>query len=167
MFFSNPYYADVRMPLNPTQSPPTDDEGDNNCCMGGTSISQASTPVKRPLHVTPVPPRAGNVYHPTPTLAPSRGSTLAGGNHYDEITAQKLLYMAGGPYQDGQEDGAVGGVREDVDLIDHHYDYTTGENFYESMDNVRLAIVQNELNEQQEERYVPFQFDSPEPGERE
>lgn len=167
VFFSNPYYADVRAPLNPPRPPPVDYDNDDSCCAGGVSISQASTPVKRPLNGPPIPQRAENVYHPSPTLAASSGSTtLAAGNYYDEITAQKLLYTSGGSNQGARVEGAVGGIREDRDLVDHHYDYTTGENFYESVDNVRLAIVQNELNEQQE-RYVPFQFDSPEPSEKE
>ena len=189
VFFSNPYYADVRAPLNPPPPPAADyDVGDNedgSWCAGGVSVSQASTPVKRPLHAPPVPHRAPhNFYTPPPALAALGGSPLvAVANDYDEITAQKLLYAAGGggggrggPSSRGtsheeEEGGAVGGggggVYEDADLVDHHYDYTTGENHYESVENVRLAMEQNARNEQQEEeRYVPFQFDSPDPGQQ-
>ena len=113
-------------------------------------------------------------------------------NHYDEITAQKLLYITGSDSGrcPPREEGAVGGgyvgdyeeprprgkltadgryvvgAPEDANrrsrfagveesaLKDHHYDNTTGENHYESMENLRLAMEQNEQNEQQEGRYV-------------
>ncbi|KAK7094121.1 hypothetical protein V1264_007786 [Littorina saxatilis] len=157
VFFSNPYYGDVRAPLNP---PPTSDDFiDSTCCAGSTSYSQAPTPVKRPLCGPPLPKRGENIYNPNPTLKSQAADS------YNDITAQKLLYAAGG--SNPPEEGAVGNVYDEADLVDHHYDYSTGENFYETVDNVRLAIHQNALNEQQEEeeRYVPFQFDSPAPEE--
>jgi hypothetical protein len=85
-------------------------------------------------------------------------------NHYDELTAQKLLYGTRPRAEEGGE-GEGGLSEEERELVDNHYDAITGENFYETVDNVRLAIQQNALNERQEEeeeeRYVPFKLDGP------
>ncbi|XP_076451774.1 uncharacterized protein LOC143287566 [Babylonia areolata] len=167
VYFHNPFYADLRAPLT---SSPSVDEGRIGCCPGGLSVSQAPTPVKRPVRAPPVPKKDYDI------PLPIRDSTDE--SQIDDITAQKLLYAAKCG-KANQVEGAVGGgelyeryvepryvesPEDDEGLVDQHFDQTTGENYYESMENVRLAIRQNALNEQQEERYIPFQFDADELG---
>lgn len=152
--FANPYYAETVRPL--ARRPYHCDSAD--CCFGA-SAGAPSTPVKETLRVDLN--RQENLYNDDPTQAAEDllPKTLAHGgiDPHGEMQHSVLFHSLG---QRAEEQGAYGG--EDATLWDNHYDYTTGENFYESVENVRSAIEQNIQNQQYEdtERYVPFRLDS-------
>lgn len=149
--FANPYYGECGMPLN-VAAADVDAEGDE-CCFGAAGGTATMTTTKEQLGYLP---QASTAHH----FVKVPPSSARKGHHLALLKTEVCRHGDGQPSYNRDltsQDRELYG-REVDGLIDNHYDYTTGENYYESLDNLRQTMEQNLQNEhlEDDQRYVPF-----------
>lgn len=154
VIFHNPCYADVnsshRVSLN-----------DGRYYNDGSAVMTTGKPIKQPF--IPTKRCVQNFYGSPPTLSKCRvtlSNKLKVRNldhtDYDEAESEDIINAKEDQFMLLKEQRALEG--NETEIIDNHYDTTTGEHFYESVANLHLAMEQNYQNHRQakEEYYAPF-----------